>query len=226
VRLKLHDTFRRYATNLPAKPLKRKCRRPLSEIFFSAEQGAVLTFSDFCDELHRHGYLSNNELHLTGRQIRSVYKWLEREHIVIPLNDITEVLYAFKKEFTLQIKSASSLQRIKDDNDDTWRNAFMKQYNMKPVEFGDKFDIRGNELVTTDAHEQERNKACERHATTTQQIARVKIAVDFIKPFKEMEKHITSKEVKLRKRIWIALSCMYCQNFRRKKRTYAECRIR
>lgn len=68
-------------------------------------------------------------------------------------------------------------------------------YKMKPIEFGNKFEIKNNELVTTDAHAAERDQACSLFASTPEQNARVKMAVDFIKPFKEMEKQITSKEI-------------------------------
>lgn len=70
-----------------------------------------------------------------------------------------------------------------------------KRYNMKPLFFGDRYDIKGNELITTEAHAEWRDTACRRYATTPEQQQRVKTALEFIKPFRELEKNIPNKEI-------------------------------
>lgn len=102
--------------------------RSLSQTFFSSEQGAVLTFDTMCEELQRHGYLHNGELYLTGREIKSLYRFLEKNKYIKPLKNLVEVYNAFAASFNLQINSASSLQRIPDDDDEinAWRNVFLR----------------------------------------------------------------------------------------------------
>lgn len=69
-------------------------------------------------------------------------------------------------------------------------------YDLKPIDIDEnKFALEGNQLVTTDAHAEARDMKCKRYATTPEQIARVKIAMEFIKPFREVEKHIVDKEI-------------------------------
>ena len=86
-----------------------------------------MNFKEFSRELQRHGYMYESELHMTGREIKSLYQFLVKRKIIKPLPNMVAVYEAFKANFTLQFSSASSLQRIKDDDAeiDAWRNVFL-----------------------------------------------------------------------------------------------------
>jgi hypothetical protein len=97
---------------------------------------SVLTFEDLHGELLRSGCLDkNNILNLTGKEIRSLYRFLERFNIIQPGLDMTAVYRYFAGTFQLNCKGAQSLQRLKDEDQDIERwSRFFARYLINVIQ--------------------------------------------------------------------------------------------